>query len=236
MESIPNPGAVPQRQTVQILAKQFQAKFSTKRECYNFLTLDCKAYLPHYHTVTIYFVSGRLFAIVETACFFLQLKDLISGHKKFVKAPDAAHLQIPQYDTLSIQKLYEFMNDHPETFRYFPDACEMKKVPKEWVGNMAYSILGDTFAAWVKAQINARNEKLRAHGDLYIELDPDVAAAFEASTAVACKYSAFLKQACFLLGPHLFSPSKNSDNARRFSPSWLSGPRFMRLYSTIFHS
>ena len=84
-------------------------------------------------------------------------------------------------------KLYGFMNDHPETFRYFPDACEMKKVPKEWVGNMAYSILGDTFAAWVRAQINARNDKLRAQGDLHIDLDPDIAAAFEASTAVASK-------------------------------------------------
>ena len=46
------------RPTKQLLAKQFQAKFSTKRECFNFLTLDCKAYLPHYSTVTIYFVSG----------------------------------------------------------------------------------------------------------------------------------------------------------------------------------
>ena len=46
------------RPSVQLLAKQFQAKFSTKRECFNFLTLDCKAYLPHYSTVTIYFVSG----------------------------------------------------------------------------------------------------------------------------------------------------------------------------------
>ena len=53
-------GAIPEqpRPTVQLLAKQFQAKFSTKRECFNFLTLDCKAYLPHYSTVTIYFVSA----------------------------------------------------------------------------------------------------------------------------------------------------------------------------------
>ena len=56
-------GAIPEqpRPTAQLLAKQFQAKFSTKRECFNFLTIDCKAYLPHYSTVTIYFVS----------CFFV---------------------------------------------------------------------------------------------------------------------------------------------------------------------
>ena len=48
-----------------ITAKAFSAKFRTKRECYHFLTLDCKAYLPHESTVTIYY-----------------LKDLISGDKR----------------------------------------------------------------------------------------------------------------------------------------------------------
>ena len=48
-----------------ITAKAFSAKFRTKRECYFFLTLDCKAYLPHESTVTIYF-----------------LKDLISGDRR----------------------------------------------------------------------------------------------------------------------------------------------------------
>jgi hypothetical protein len=47
---------------------------------------------------------------------FLQLKDLISGKRKFIKAPNAKHLQIPQYETLSVQKLYEFLHQHPETF------------------------------------------------------------------------------------------------------------------------
>ena len=48
-----------------ITAKTFAAKFRTKRECYHFLTLDCKAYLPHESTVTIYY-----------------LKDLISGDRR----------------------------------------------------------------------------------------------------------------------------------------------------------
>ena len=51
--------------TVKITTKEFQAKFSSKRECFTFLTIDCQAYLPSYDTVTIYF-----------------LKDLISGKKK----------------------------------------------------------------------------------------------------------------------------------------------------------
>ena len=57
-------------QQVRMSAKEFNAKFSTKRECFSFLTIDYKAYLPAYDTVTIYF-----------------LRDLIAGRKK-CKCPD----------------------------------------------------------------------------------------------------------------------------------------------------
>ena len=50
---------------VKISAAEFSAKFRSKKECYFFLTVTVKAYLPGYETVTIYF-----------------LKDLMSGAKK----------------------------------------------------------------------------------------------------------------------------------------------------------
>jgi hypothetical protein len=50
---------------VDVSAAAFGAKFRSKRECYNFLTVECKFYLPAYDTLTIYF-----------------LKDLITGTKK----------------------------------------------------------------------------------------------------------------------------------------------------------
>ena len=49
----------------QISAIEFASKYKSKREVYNFLTLEVKAYLPNYDTITIYF-----------------LKDLIYGKKK----------------------------------------------------------------------------------------------------------------------------------------------------------
>ena len=49
----------------QISAQAFAAKFKSKREVYQLLTVDAKAYLPPYDCVTIYF-----------------LRDLISGKKK----------------------------------------------------------------------------------------------------------------------------------------------------------
>ncbi len=46
-------------------ATAFASKYKSKREVYNFLAVDVKAYLPAYDTITIYF-----------------LKDLVSGAKK----------------------------------------------------------------------------------------------------------------------------------------------------------
>ena len=52
-------------QKVTITAQEFRAKYNSKKECFNFLSVDCKAYLSSFETVTIYF-----------------LKDLIAGQKK----------------------------------------------------------------------------------------------------------------------------------------------------------
>ena len=40
------PGAIPNMQRVS--AKEFASKFKSKRECYNFLAVDCEVYLPPY--------------------------------------------------------------------------------------------------------------------------------------------------------------------------------------------
>lgn len=48
-----------------ISAQAFAAKFKSKREIYTLLTVEAKAYLPNYDSITIYF-----------------LKDLICGKKK----------------------------------------------------------------------------------------------------------------------------------------------------------
>ena len=89
---------------------------------------------------------------------------------------------------MKVERLYEFIGQYPETYAYYPVKQEIRKLPKQWIANVAYSILEDEFSDWVKAQIEARNEHVAQKGDLFIELDPDVAAAFAASTAVSRKY------------------------------------------------
>jgi hypothetical protein len=43
------------------------------------------------------------------------------------------------------------------------------------------------FSDWVKKQINVRNQKITTEQQLNIELDPELAAAFNNSTAVSSK-------------------------------------------------
>ena len=95
--------------------QSFQAKYQSKRECYNFLTVQVEIYLPAYETVTIYF-----------------LKDIISGKKKRkcrihffsnravdVKAKSVRTICIPQYEGLAMKDMDEQVFQlHPIIFDY----------------------------------------------------------------------------------------------------------------------
>ena len=55
------------------------------------------------------------------------------------------------------------------------------------------SVIGEAFSGWVRAQIEDRNAKVALERDIFIDLDPGIAAAFQASTCVSRKYSTRLK-------------------------------------------
>ena len=68
-----------------------------------------------------------------------------------------------------------------------PIPRELHKVSREWIYNVVATVLGTVFTDWVKDLIDDRNEDIRDKRKLDIELDPDVAEAFRASTAVSSK-------------------------------------------------
>ena len=53
---------IPQGMNESVTSAAFAAKFRSKREVYQFLTVDVKAYLPPLENVTTYFLKGKLFA------------------------------------------------------------------------------------------------------------------------------------------------------------------------------
>ena len=81
-------------------------------------------------------------------------------------------MYVPQYETLSIERILETARKNPRINDYLPDARDMHKVPRQWLINVTYTVLGEPFKGWVKTEIENRNEELAKKQNLLIEMDP----------------------------------------------------------------
>ena len=58
------------------------------------------------------------------------MKDLITRKKKAIKTTDMKYLYVPQYESLSVQKILDFARTYPEIFEYLPDAKDVPALPR----------------------------------------------------------------------------------------------------------
>ena len=68
---------------------------------------------------------------------------------------------------------------------YLPEDRDMHKVPRQWLINVTYTVLGTPFKAWVQGEIEKRNEELAKKQKLLIEMDPEIAKAFHGSVNIS---------------------------------------------------
>jgi hypothetical protein len=55
---------------------------------------------------------------------------------------------------------------------YFPTLeLERKRLQKQWILNVAYSVVGDDFASWIQQGIEFRNQKMATEKNMLIEVD-----------------------------------------------------------------
>ena len=148
-------------------------------EVFTFLTVDVKAYLPAMNTVTIYY-----------------LKDLITGKKKskfnqsdalVIPMDRVQHIHVPSYENLALKLIYAFFEQHREVLKFLPEGKELLKTPKAWICNVGANVIGEPFQVWVGEKIKERNETVTKERSMLIQMDPHVAAAFHASSAVSRK-------------------------------------------------
>ena len=154
-------------------AAAFAAKFRPKKECYHFLTVDCKTVLPAHECVTQYF-----------------LKQLINGEKKSklyilhivlhlgISCDDIKVIYCPQYENISVKNMMQEASKDPNIMQYLPDEQEIHLLPRQYLANVIYTVVGERFAAWVKERIVERNEKMTSKNNMIIMMDPEIAAAF----------------------------------------------------------
>ena len=134
------------------------------------MTGDVKAYLPEIESVTIYF-----------------LKDIASSERKFLKSDKIKHLTVPHFEGLTVDDFLAYADSNPRCALYFPPEKEIPKLPRQWIINVIYTLMGQNFSDWVSLRCVERNDKIKDKKQLNIKLDPEIAQAFRNSQTVSGK-------------------------------------------------
>ena len=138
-----------------VTAAEFAAKFSTKKDVWRFLTGEVKWYLPRADTVTIW-----------------HLRDMASGKRSHIKSVDVKFIEIPHYEGLTIEEMLEKAEAIPDVMKVLPIIQkEREKLPRAYIGNVMYTIVGKPFADWVDLKVKERHAKVKAEREMQIEMD-----------------------------------------------------------------
>ena len=94
----------------------------------------------------------------------------------------------PQYENISVNGMLQEAKQDPDLMSYLPDEKELHLLPRQWLANVIYTRLGQLFKDWVDRHVKARHEKYTSKHNLLIDMDPEVAAAFNTSAQVSSIY------------------------------------------------
>jgi hypothetical protein len=137
--------------------------------------------LPSYETVTVW-----------------HLRDLAMGVKTIIKCDAVKVIDVPQFEGLAIQQIFEFAMNSPAIEAVLPPSKEICKLCRSYLANVIYTVMGEPFQQWVTAQVNRRNQKVALEGNNVISMDPQIARIFQQSTAISGKCPKSLSSSCCL--------------------------------------
>ncbi len=105
-----------------------------------------------------------------------------------IKAEKIKHINVPHFEGITIDSIYEYGKMYPEVMKCLPESEEeTKKMPRQYIANIVYTVVGKPFSDWVDVKVEKRNKKVISEANMGIEMDADIAAIFKASTAVSGK-------------------------------------------------
>ena len=104
------------RSNEQITTAEFSAKFRSKYEVYQFMTIDAKAYLPAPECLTIYFLKDLIRGAKSCKfSFFISNIDIV------IKSDEAKHLHVPLYEGLSVENILSKGMTYEQVRTHMPD-------------------------------------------------------------------------------------------------------------------
>jgi hypothetical protein len=113
------------------------------------------------------------------------------GVKRIIKCDAVKVIDVPQFEGLSIREIFAFAANSVLVQNVLPPSKEIPKLSRGYLSNVIYTIMGEPFQAWVKQQVNLRNQKIALEGNNIIAMDPQIAQIFNQSTSISGKSSAF---------------------------------------------
>ena len=71
--------------------------------------------------------------------------------KKKIKNVDVMVMHVPHFEGLTMATMLDYASQHPEVQKYLPEIeREIDKLPRAYVANVIYTVVGDPFQNWVK--------------------------------------------------------------------------------------
>ena len=117
------------------------------------------------------------------------LKELSRGERTKIRRGEQKTICLPFYEGLTVEDLLTYAKQREDVMRALPAVQhEILKLPREYLGNVIVTIVGDHFQEWVDEQIRVRNAKYKEEHDQNLEVDSEVEAAYQRSTSIGSKY------------------------------------------------
>ena len=104
-----------------------------------------------------------------------------------IKAEEVKVLSAPNYEGLTIEDFLETASKHQEIEPYLPEERDLHRLPRSFIINLMYTILGEPIKNYVKYIVEKRNSAVIDKQNMGLELDDEIQRAFERSTYVSCK-------------------------------------------------
>ena len=116
------------------------------------------------------------------------MRDLVAGKRHLIKTSQIRQINVPFFEGLSIESMLGWAASRPENvMKALPIVQrETDKLPRAYIANVIFTMTGEAFVKWVEKQVNDRNAKIAREANM-IEMDSQITAIYQASTAVSGK-------------------------------------------------
>ena len=105
-----------------------------------------------------------------------------------MKATNIKVLAVPNYEGLAIDDFLKKAKNYQIMSSYLPEERDIHRLPRCFIINVLYTMIGEDIKLHVKRIIEARNKAVVDHQRMALELDDDIRRAFEMSTSISRKY------------------------------------------------